>query len=572
NTGGFLFIVEEITLQRVKDYLTSPRGMFVICTNALLIGETIRMLSAIKRFSVGLTASIFCVGTAFAYLEQFNTAVELLPYTGSPGDGSVQYVNFNVSSTGLFKITAEGEDYCATDPYEGCTITTGRGSEFNDDPEIVLFKSSVLSENYVADDDDSGYLSGLAGLDSQIGDGGGYINLSYQDINGDLQLTPGTYVLAVSEYPFNATDAIAGTSSSVDDPNTLILVTVFSDGAVAVCADNCNYYAGSSGETVNPPSSGATEVVNTAETVALTVTPIVTTLSGRTFAVFRSGKTGIGTLKPFEKTGAMYEGEIGLNAGDGMILLGYWGGYSYTRLENDFSRTRYDGDRHMFLGGIDFSPKESLIMGVALGYENNDLDTDFNFGEADADGWTVAPYFGVVIDDVWNLDVSFGYSNIDTDQDRSFGTITSDVDTDRYFASANLSAFTQVDNWLLIGRFGAMHAINKDDSYTEKGVGGNTVDSNTTRLTQLNIGGEASYLMGDFEPFIGATYSYDLMSDKLELSPGKQPDYDRYDVLINAGFRYYSKDNLSSSLDYSKRFGRSDYDEDTLSLNLRWDF
>ena len=202
------------------------------------------MLSYIKNLSIGLAVSLLSAGAAnAAFIEQFNTVVEVQPYAGSPGDGSVQYVNFTVSGTGLFHITAEGADYDAGDPlYE----TTGRGIEFNEDPEIVLFKDSVSVLNEIAQDDDGGWYVGLAGLDSFIGNAEftDFIDLSYQDLNGNLQLTPGTYVLAVSEYTFDATEAVDGTNPEVDDPNKLILITVYADGTVAVCNNNCNAYSG----------------------------------------------------------------------------------------------------------------------------------------------------------------------------------------------------------------------------------------------------------------------------------------------------------------------------------------
>ena len=54
--------------------------------------------------------------------------------------------------------------------------------------------------------------------------------------------------------------------------------------------------------------------------------------------------------------------------------------------------------------------------------------------------------------------------------------------------------------------------------------------------------------------------------------PAEDFDWDRYDVLLNAGFRYYTKGGPSVTMDYSNRIGREDYDEDTINLNLRWDF
>jgi hypothetical protein len=325
------------------------------------------------------------------------------------------------------------------------------------------------------------------------------------------------------------------------------------------------------GEVVNPETSASSTVLNNTTTLNQVVSITTNTLNARIQSAmkgFVSGFRGLGM------TSGMYELNTGLSAGDDLdlALVGFWGSYSYTDFENDFSRTKYDGSRHMFMGGVDFSPHEKSVLGISFGYEDGDVDTDFNNGEADSDGYTIAPYFGMVIDDTWNFDLSAGYSNIDTDQYRTAAgaRITSDVDTDRWFFSGNLNGFTQQGNWLLTGRFGAMYALSEDDAYMESN--GTIVDSRKNKLSQFNLGGEAAYSMGEFEPYISGQYSYDMTATDTSLTAGAQPDNDHSDFLLGLGFRYFSKDNLSITAEYTNRLGRSDYDEESLSLNARWDF
>ena len=322
------------------------------------------------------------------------------------------------------------------------------------------------------------------------------------------------------------------------------------------------------------PSIGAVENIDTLGSFAGNTS---TTLGGRSFSALRGLFGGKGDLS---QSRGMYEFNTGLSAGDDLdlVMLGFWGSYTYTDYENDFSRTRYDGDRHMFLGGVDFSPHEKTVLGISFGWEDADVDTDFNGGEADSDGYTIAPYFGMILDDTWNIDMSGGYSNIETDQYRRAvvggspvgARITSEVDTERWFFSANINGFTQQGNWFLTGRAGGLYAFSQNDDFTESD--GTAVARSKTKLSQVNIGGEAAYAIGEFEPYISGVYSYDLMSEKTSLTAGSQPDHDRSDFLLGLGFRYFSKDNLSITAEYTDRLGSGDYEEQTLSLNARWDF
>jgi|GEM_PF-4645344 len=101
---------------------------------------------------------------------------------------------------------------------------------------------------------------------------------------------------------------------------------------------------------IDPAASTPSEILNNPATLDQIVTILTNTLGARiqsALSGFMKGFRGLG------KAHGMYETQIGLASGDGMDLtmLGVWGSYSYTDFENDFYRTKYDGDRHMFMGG-----------------------------------------------------------------------------------------------------------------------------------------------------------------------------------------------------------------------------
>ena len=325
----------------------------------------------------------------------------------------------------------------------------------------------------------------------------------------------------------------------------------------------------STGRVVNPENAASNAITGGSDSLTMVAGATASALSAHGNAGQKGGGSSAGGFR-IAGQNYMRATPTGIAGGETFNNLGLWGSYAYSDFDNDFSRTKYDGDRNMFFVGADFTPRDNMVLGLAIGYEDTSIDTDFNLGQLDADGWTIAPYFGMILNDTWSLDINAGWSDIDTDQDRSSGTITSDYNTDRWFVSANVSGYTQVNNWSLSGRTGLMNAESEDDSFTESN--GTVVNSRATLLTQFSLGGEAAYPMGDFEPYVTATYNYDLHATETVLTAGVQPSNDDDDVLLGLGFRYFKDDNLSMSAQYDTRQGRSDFDEDTFSFNVRWDF
>ena len=273
--------------------------------------------------------------------------------------------------------------------------------------------------------------------------------------------------------------------------------------------------------------------------------------------------------------GLMWEGQsTGLNAGDAFMNIGIWGSYSYSDFDNDFVSTAFDGHRHNILTGIDFQPRENMLLGVAVGYDNSDIDTGFNRGNQDIDGITVAPYFGYLFDENWSIDVSAGYSRVESDQYRTDpntnNRVNSSPTADRWFAMLNLNGYTQWQNWLFRGHVGTLLARNYQHDFRESD--GTRIDSLTTKLGQVNAGGEASYIFGEFEPFARFAYEYDYSMSEIVVLSGGQPSNDNDNFLVGAGLRYFSQNGLSGNLEWNRRVDREDYNEDTFMATLRKDF
>ena len=274
------------------------------------------------------------------------------------------------------------------------------------------------------------------------------------------------------------------------------------------------------------------------------------------------------------RSGFMLNTLTGMNAGDNTYLIGAWASYSYTDFDNEFAATAFDGNRHGGLAGIDISPWDSVLLGLAVGYEDNSIDTDFNRGEQETDGFTIAPYFGYVFTDTWSVDFSFGYSNLDTDQFRTLpGTttlVTSSPDHDRWFGMLNLNGLTVYGNWIIGGKIGLLYAKDVQDTYVESD--GTTVAEFESELGQWNIGADVAYSYGEFEPFARVLYENDFSQTEVGVIGGAQPSFDDDDVLLGFGIRYFGMNNLTGNLEFNTRLGREDYDEYDISATLRYEW
>ncbi len=268
----------------------------------------------------------------------------------------------------------------------------------------------------------------------------------------------------------------------------------------------------------------------------------------------------------------------GMAAGDGFAFpYAVWGNFSYTDSSSDFSTTAFDSSRYNVFVGADFSPREGLVMGLALGYEDNEIDTFFNAGQMDVDGYTVVPYVAVQVGDQSSFDLAFGYSDLDTSQFRLAGgvpggaRINSKVGSERYFVSGNFITFRDFGEWHVTGQIGALWAKDQHDAFTESNGTANARSS--FKLGQAKVGAEVARAWGAFEPYASATLEYDFTRSALPFAAGvARPKYDPTDVLIGLGVRYFADNGLSGSIGYSRVFGRENYDESALQLLIRAEF
>ncbi len=329
--------------------------------------------------------------------------------------------------------------------------------------------------------------------------------------------------------------------------------------------------SGGSGELTVNPQVTPSNILTAPLLLATQVRSITTNIGTRIGDVLH----GIQHPGPrVSSNGLMYENSAGLNAGDRMINYGAWASYAYSDYNNDLSSTAFDGHTHTVLAGVDVAPWEKVVIGLSAGYENSDIDTGFNRGNQQSEGYTIAPYFGAVLSDVWSVDFSAGYSNIDYDQFRlapiTNAKVTSHPNSDRWFGALNVNGLWTYDKWILGAKIGTLYTKSVQNSFTESD--GTQVSQTDDRLGQWLLGGNVAYSLGEFEPFASATYERDYTRTTITVLTGPQPVNDNDDVLVGAGLRYFGPKGITGNLEWNKRVGRANFDEDVVTATLRLDF
>lgn len=265
------------------------------------------------------------------------------------------------------------------------------------------------------------------------------------------------------------------------------------------------------------------------------------------------------------------EQQTGMSAGATPGRLGVWVSGGWTGLDDDLSSTAYDGSAYNALVGADYQFNDRFLMGLAFGYESSDIDTAFNAGNLNSDGWTISPYAGFVLNRYFTLDLSGGYSSLEYDMRRTLGPgqVLGSTDGTRWFLAGNVNGYYAVDRLLLSGRVGYLHSSEDQDAYTELGQ----PFENPARdidLGQFRAGGQVGYDLGMVQPYVTGTYVYDVTRQKVFVAPGQaQPANDRSGFDVGGGIRFAISDRVSGGIQGTTHLGREDFNSASVNGNLR---
>lgn len=257
----------------------------------------------------------------------------------------------------------------------------------------------------------------------------------------------------------------------------------------------------------------------------------------------------------------------GSSGGDERSL---WINSTFSSLKNDFSRTSFNGDVHILLAGYDYTLSEKYIFGAALSHETSNFNTRFNSGNEQTNGFSINPYFAVLLSDTWSFDLSLGHGIFNTDQYRTISiglpSVDSDFSSTRDFVSTNITNVSAWGDWNLTGSFGLFAAKQKQDAYVE--TSGGAVAGSSQSIKQWNLAGEAAYSHRDSESYIGLNYEKERNPERIQFTTGEQPSNDAASFVVTAGWRHFGKD-LTANFVFSSRRGLDNISDNGISTTIR---
>ena len=173
---------------------------------------------------------------------------------------------------------------------------------------------------------------------------------------------------------------------------------------------------------------------------------VVTSIGTGSNARGKKGEANTG-LEPTPIAGGF--GVRSQSAGDGFAYpFGLWAAYSHSDYEDDFigaaARSDFEADSDAVFLGIDVSPWDNYVFGVALGFDQTDIDTTFNAGEQDIDSYSILPYMSGYISDPLGVDFDLSF-------DMVVGWSDVEIDQFRTLAGTRITSSTDATRWLFAG-------------------------------------------------------------------------------------------------------------------------
>lgn len=268
--------------------------------------------------------------------------------------------------------------------------------------------------------------------------------------------------------------------------------------------------------------------------------------------------------------------------------IGIWAAAARSEFDSNVPSTQgrilYTGELTSAALGLDRQFGEAGgLLGLSVGLEQRDTETEYNGGGESSDGTSVQAFL------IWPLNARLStglvasYASLSTDQERidpaDGQTLRASFDSSRWAAIANMQFQDYAGSWSMAGHWGLLYAAEDADGYTESaGSSTRTVRDKTVELTQAFIGGELSYLFASQDVYAFAAYRYDLSSDSGNSAgglPGSvgnvQPDDDD-ELELGAGWRFFTGGGFNGSLEYLQTLDRARFDNQSLALLLRQEF
>ena len=262
--------------------------------------------------------------------------------------------------------------------------------------------------------------------------------------------------------------------------------------------------------------------------------------------------------------------QTGASAGNAP-KAGVWVQGGFTSVDGDDTGGEFDGEVINLLVGADYKLNPKMVVGVALGYEDLDIDTTFNNGTFKGEGFGVTPYLGMAFTPQWSIQVLGGWTTVEYDTTRNNGAITSSFDAERIFGSAAIVGNFKLSKKVVVApKLSILHLAEDQDGTTDSA--GNVTTGETIDLGRISFGGTLSYLAGSVTPFVRIMGEYDYAKeDAANLGNGNFSSDDEYGINASVGLNLDFGNGVNGNVEAtSATLLRDNLDVYTVSGRIRY--
>jgi len=218
------------------------------------------------------------------------------------------------------------------------------------------------------------------------------------------------------------------------------------------------------------------------------------------------------------KSGPELERGAAASAGDSPWSL--WATPVYSSINNRIEPLLSEGSVTLVIAGVEYAIDDATVAGISYTRDWVRVEStervrgvDDRLSTVRGVGWTIAPYLARQINPEWLFDLSVGAGVNDLKStQRSDASVATPRD-DRSFAALGFTYLKPLGKGVLLtGRAGFSLTRDNIGSFTSVSAAGvvQELPGSESRLKQLRVGGQLSYQMGSFSPFVGV---YGLLND-----------------------------------------------------------
>ncbi len=249
---------------------------------------------------------------------------------------------------------------------------------------------------------------------------------------------------------------------------------------------------------------------------------------------------------------------------------GIWVQAANTWVDGADTGGEFDGTALAGTLGVDYKVSDRVVLGVAFGIEDLDIDTAFNNGTFEGSGYSITPYFGARIGDKWSMSALVGFSDVEYDTTSNNGATTSSFDASRIMGAINVEGNYGKGKVRISPRVGVMYMTEDQDGFTDSA--GTVSAGNTIDLGRASAGATIGYNTGRVEPYARGMLEYDFVKeDAVALGNGNFSSDDEFGLNAAVGFNFGLGHGFSGNIEGSSgSIFRENLDTYTLSARLRY--